>query len=120
MPPSKKNEDLKTVKACAGFALDKKAEEVVILDLRDLNGPALFFMICSGSSEPQIKAIANSIIEGMREKHQMGPFGYEGRSASQWIILDYGVVLVHILHTDKRQFYRIEDLWSDAKRIKVA
>lgn len=73
----------------------------------------------SGQSDPQVKAIASSILEGMRQEHQMGPHGYEGRSSSQWIVLDYGVVLVHIMHAEKRKFYRLEDLWSDAKRILV-
>lgn len=119
MPPAKKDDDLKTAKACAKLALEKKAEDVVILDLRELNGPAMFFLVCSGQSDPQVKAIASSILEGMRQEHQMGPHGYEGRSSSQWIVLDYGVVLVHIMHAEKRKFYRLEDLWSDAKRILV-
>jgi ribosome-associated protein len=119
MPPVKKDNDLKTAKACAQLALEKKAEDVVILDLRELNGPSMFFLICSGQSDPQVKAIASSILEGMRKEHGVGPHGYEGRSSSQWIVLDYGVVLVHVMHAAKRQFYRLEDLWSDAKRIVV-
>jgi ribosome-associated protein len=119
MPPASKNNDLKLAKACAKLALEKKAEDVVIMDLQELNGPALFFLICSGQSEPQVKAIASSILEGMRTEHQLGPYGYEGRSSSQWIVLDYGVVLVHVMHSEKRKFYRLEELWSDAKAIKL-
>jgi ribosome-associated protein len=119
MPPVKKNDDLKIAKACAKLALEKKAEDVVILDLRELSGPAMFFLVCSGQSDPQVKAIASSILEGMRQEHQMGPFGYEGRSSSQWIVLDYGIVLVHVMHAEKRKFYRLEELWSDAKRVVV-
>lgn len=120
MPPvKKKSDDLKLVKACAKLTLDKKAEDVVILDLRELNGPAQFFLVCSGQSDPQIKAIANSIILGMREQGQVSPFGYEGSSSSQWIILDYGIVMIHVMHSEKRKFYRLEELWGDAKRIVV-
>lgn len=120
MPPVKKNsEEIKLIKSCAKLALDKKAEDVVILDLNELCGPAMFFLVCSGQSDPQIKAIANSIIEGMRKDSQLSPLGYEGSSSSQWIILDYGLVMIHIMHSEKRKYYRLEELWSDAKRIVV-
>ena len=75
-------------------------------------------MICSGTSEPQLKAIANEIETRLREDCSIRPVAVDGYPASQWIVLDYLQVLVHIFHHEKRAFYSLEDLWGDASRIK--
>ncbi len=113
--PNPDNDDLRLARLCAGFALDKKAGHPVILDLSELNGPSSYFLICSGESEPQLKAIAESITSGMRDRHGVRAIATEGRNSSQWIILDYGSLLVHIMHEQKRAFYNLEKLWRDAK-----
>lgn len=102
------------------YALEKKAVDPVILDLRELLGPSEWFMICSGDSEPQLKAIANSIRAGMKDDHGISSFGSDGRTGSNWLVLDYGSILVHIMHRELRQYYELEDLWSDAIRLEVA
>ena len=113
------NDDIKLTKLCAEFASDKKANNPVILDLSELNGPASYFLICSGESEPQLKAIAESIVVGMREKHGVRAIATDGRSTGQWIVLDYGSLLIHIMHEEKRAFYNLEKLWRDAKTITL-
>lgn len=104
---------------CADAALDKKAEDVVILDMRGISSFTDFFVIVSGTSEPQLKAIAGSIRERVREATGQRPTAEDGFPVSQWVIVDYGSVIVHIFHTEKRHVYGLEDLWNDAKRIEV-
>jgi len=105
---------------CAEAALDKKAEDVVILDMRGISSFTDFFVIVSGTSEPQLKAIAASIRERVREATGQRPTAEDGFPVSQWVIVDYGSVIVHIFHADKRSVYGLEDLWNDAKRIEIA
>ena len=76
-----------------------------------------FFVICSATSEPQLKAITNEIETRLREDHAIRPSTIDGFPASQWIVLDYLQVVVHVFHQDKRAFYSLEDLWGDAPRI---
>ncbi len=104
---------------CAEGALDKKAEDVVILDMREISSFTDFFVIASGSSEPQLKAIAGSIREKVREATGQRPAAEDGFPVSQWVVIDYGSVIVHIFHTEKRDLYGLEDLWNDARRIEV-
>lgn len=75
-------------------------------------------MICSASSEPQLKAIANEIEVRLREDHHIHAKAVDGFPASQWIVLDYLQVVIHIFHRDKRAFYSLEDLWGDAARVE--
>jgi ribosome-associated protein len=89
-----------------------------VLDLRDLSTFTDFFVICSAASEPQLKAIANEIEARLREDHAVRPVAIDGFPASQWIVLDYLQVVVHIFHRDKREFYSLEDLWGDAPRLE--
>ena len=105
---------------CAEYAANKKAENIVAIDLRGISSFTDFFVICSGTSEPHLKAIAGEIQERLREDHGIRPTGVDGYPMSQWVIVDYGDVLVHIFHQEKRAFYGLEDLWSDAPRLQLA
>lgn len=107
-------------KYCANYAIDKQAEDVVALDLRGISTFTDFFVICSGASEPQLKAIAGAITEGLRDDHGVKPVAVDGYPLSQWLVLDYGSVVVHIFHQVKRDLYSLEDLWSDAPRLALA
>jgi len=75
-------------------------------------------VICSATSEPQLKAIANEIETRLREDHSIRPVAIDGFPASQWIVLDYLQVVVHVFYRDKRSFYSLEDLWGDAPRLE--
>ena len=107
----------KLVKLCREIALDKKAEDALILDVRGISNVADFFLICNGTSEPHLKAIADEITRRLREAG-VRPLHRDGFPPSRWIVMDYNDVLVHIFHPELRQRYSLEDLWGDAKRVK--
>jgi ribosome-associated protein len=88
-----------------------------VLDLRGISTFTDFFVLCSATSEPQLRAIANEIETKLREEHALRPVAIDGFPASQWIVLDYLEVVAHVFHRDKRAFYSLEDLWGDATRI---
>ena len=90
-----------------------------MLDLRGISTFTDFFVICSATSEPQLKAIANEIETELKEKHAIRPVAIDGFPASQWVVLDYLQVVVHIFHRGKRDFYSLEDLWGDAPRVEL-
>jgi ribosome-associated protein len=96
------------------LALEKKATDVKILDLRKLSTICDFFVICSASVEIHAKAIADSIIENL-EKRGIKVWHHEGYQACRWILLDYVDVVVHIFLSEVREFYELEKLWGDAK-----
>jgi len=93
---------------------EKKAKYVVKIDLRKLNlSIADYFIICHAESDKQIDAIADSVEDEIRNATGEKPFSREGFKLSEWIILDYGDVVVHIFNREKRGYYHLEDLWSD-------
>jgi len=112
------SEKLATLVAAA--AADKKAEGIVALDLRGISTFTDFFVICSGTAEPHLKAIANGIEETLRKEHNIRSQAIDGYPLSQWVVMDYGEVIVHIFHQSKREFYSLEDLWNDAPRLPLA
>jgi ribosome-associated protein len=85
-----------------------------VLDLRGISTFTDFFVICSGSSEPHLKAIAAEVETKLKENYQIRAAAIDGFPASQWIVLDYLQVIVHVFHREKRAFYSLEDLWGDA------
>ena len=100
----------------ADAADDKKAEEIEILDVQDLTVIADYFVICSGNSETQVKAIANGIETSLSEE-DIEPQKIAGKENSRWILMDYADIIIHIFHKDEREFYEIERLWADAEKI---
>ncbi|HLB34244.1 MAG TPA: ribosome silencing factor [Chthoniobacterales bacterium] len=102
---------------CVDAALDKKAEDPVILDLRGISSFTDFFVVLTGTSEPQIKAIAGSIRDRMRKEHGLHPLSDDAYPGSQWIVVDYGSVVVHVFHNTLRGVYDLESLWGDARRV---
>ena len=89
------------------------------LDLRGISSFTDFFVICSGTSEPHLKAIAGEVQERLKKDQGVSPSAVDGYPMSQWIVIDFYDVLVHIFHTEKRAFYSLEDLWSDAPRLAL-
>ena len=90
-----------------------------MLDLRGISSFTDFFLICSGTSEPHLKAIAGEIQEQLKKEHEVRANAVDGYPMSQWIVLDYSDVVIHIFHQSKRDFYSLEDLWSDAPRLSL-
>lgn len=98
------------------LAEDKKAADILLLDLDGLTTLADAFVICSGGSERQLESIAEGIVRGMREEG-IRPIGREGLPASHWILVDFGDVIVHIFTPPERDYYGLEKHWSEAKAI---
>lgn len=93
---------------------NKKAENIVLLDLRPDAIIADFFVICTGNSDRQIKALADGVREAIKTKYQRLPVSTEGEAYSGWVLLDYGDVLVHIFAEEQREFYDLEGFWNQA------
>lgn len=100
-------------------ALEKKAQGVVVLDVRKLTSIADAFIICSGRSNRQVSAIADHIQRFLR-KRSIKPLSVEGKNEGLWVLMDYGHVIIHVFYETTRAFYDLEGLWSDAKRITTA
>jgi ribosome-associated protein len=99
---------------------ENKAQDIVVLDLREIsNAVCDFFVICSGESSTQVDGISNSISRFTRKELQEKPWHIEGKTNSEWILLDYINVVAHVFYKDARPFYDLEDLWSDAKRTDI-
>ena len=109
---------LAIAKMAAAVAEDKKAKDTVILNLNKLTLIADYFVITSGNSEPQLKAISNFIMRKLKE-NKIRLLHYEGKPGTGWILLDYGDVIVHIFSREKRDFYDLEYIWQEAKKIRL-
>ena len=98
------------------LAEDKKAADIVLLDLAGLTTMADYFIVCSGGSERQLEAIASGIIGGLRDERTKA-IGREGTAASHWILVDFGSVIVHIFTPPERDYYGLEKHWAEARTI---
>jgi ribosome-associated protein len=104
----------------ARYAAEKKAGEVVELDLRDVLGYTDWFLICTGNTERQTKAIHDGILEGCKRQHDTLPRRVEGLSRGDWILMDYLDVIVHIFTPATREYYRLEQLWGEVPARRAA
>ncbi|MEA2390888.1 MAG: ribosome-associated protein [Solirubrobacteraceae bacterium] len=98
----------------AGYAADKKAVELVELDLREFIGYTDYFVVCSGNTERQTKAIHDGIHIGLKNEHDLLPRRVEGLPEARWILMDYLDVVVHVFTPEVREYYRLEQLWGEA------
>ncbi len=96
------------------LAADKKASDIVLLELRELTTLTDYFIICSGGSERQLQGIADGIVEGLKHDGGTLPIGREGGPSAHWVLLDYGSVIIHVMAQPEREFYALEKLWSEA------
>lgn len=111
-------EPIDAVEIAAKAAAEKKATDLVALDLRDVASFTEYFVICSGANARQVQAISNSVEEELR-KARKRPHHIEGYSTGEWILLDYGDFIVHVFSNAARRFYDLERLWRDAGRVKL-
>jgi ribosome-associated protein len=100
-------------------ALDKKASDILVLDLRNTPAFTDFFVVCSGHSTRQVKAIADGVEEALRAA-RVRPAHVEGYDRAEWILMDYFTFIVHVFTPQTRAFYSLERLWGDAERIEVS
>src|SRR5262249_52938688 len=102
---------------CGDLADNKKAEDIVILDVRELSSVTDYFVIASGTSEPHLRAIVDEISDRLREEHDLRPKAVDGTLQTAWVVLDYFDVIVHVMRADVRERYDLETLWGDAPRV---
>ena len=108
----------KLAQLCRDLAENKKAENIVVLDVRAVSSVTDYFVIASGSSEPHLRAIVEEITDGLREKYDLRPFRKDGSLQGAWVVLDFFDVIVHVMRADARARYDLEGLWGDAKPVK--
>ncbi len=99
---------------------DKKAEDIILLDLRPDAIIADFFVICNGNSDRQIRALAENVREAIKEAHGRIPLATEGTAESGWMLVDYGDVVVHIFLEEKRRYYDLEGLWRTESSVLLS
>lgn len=103
---------------CVRFALEKKAYDLVLMEVGGLTSIADFFLVCTGRSDTQVQAIASSI-EGSLAQQGVRPLSIEGYAHGQWVVVDYGDIVVHIFNEPVREFYDLERLWAKAPRVTL-
>jgi len=103
---------------CRTLADNKKAEDIEVLDVREVSYVTDYFVIVSGTSEPHLRAIVDEITETLREQYQLRPRAIDGTFQASWIVLDYFDVIIHIMRKEVRERYDLETLWGDAPRLR--
>jgi ribosome-associated protein len=104
---------------CRELADNRKAEDIVILDVRKLSSVTDYFVVASGTSEPHLRAIVDEISDKLGEDYHLRPKAIDGTLQTAWIVLDYFDVIVHVMRRDVRKRYDLETLWGDAPRVKT-
>jgi ribosome-associated protein len=115
-PPATDRVALDLARRIVELAEDKKAADIVLLDLTALTTLADYFVICSGGSERQLQAIGDGIVSSLRDE-KVRPYGREGTAASHWVLLDFGSVVVHVFTPPERDYYGLEKHWAEARTI---
>ena len=103
---------------CHELADDKKAEDIVVLDVRDLSSVTDYFVIATGTSEPHVRAIVDEVSDKIRIEHGERPRATDGTVQTNWVVLDYFNVIVHVMRNDVRAHYDLDGLWGDAPRVR--
>ena len=109
-------EEMKSV-ICKALS-EKKAEDITILDVKDLTVLADYFIICSARSAPQVRAIAENVDERLSKNYEVEPLHRDGVQEGRWIVVDYGPIIVHVFRDDMRMMYCLEDLWGNGSNIE--
>src|SRR5215467_3919493 len=104
---------------CREYADNRKAEDIVVLDVRELSSVTDYFVLASGTSEPHLRAIVEEITDKLREEHDLRPRAVDGTFQAAWVVLDYFDVIVHVMRQDVRERYDLETLWGDAPRVRA-
>jgi ribosome-associated protein len=104
---------------CRELADNRKAEDVLVLDVRKISSVTDYFVIASGTSEPHLRAISEEITDKLADEHGVKPRAADGSMQGGWLVLDFFDVIVHIMRTDARRHYDLESLWGDAPKVRV-
>lgn len=103
---------------CRELADNRKAEDIAVLDVRELSTVTDYFVIASGTSEPHLRAIVDEITDKLREEHGIRPRAADGTFHTGWVVLDFFDVIVHVMRKETRERYDLETLWGDAPQVK--
>jgi len=103
---------------CAKAADETKAENIRIWDMRGISNLTDFMVVCTGTSMPQLRAILRDVAGKIADEHGVKPTHTEGQPDTRWVVLDFIDVMVHVMDPELREFYRLEELWKDAKEVK--
>jgi len=115
--PVKKNESARRLLLCINAVLQKKAKNIVVLNVREISSFTDYMLICSGTTDRQVQAVASTVQEYLK-KEGIRPLGVEGKANAEWILLDYDDVVISIFQEATRSFYDLENLW-DAPRMEI-
>lgn len=110
---------LELAKIAATAADDKKATDILVLDLTDKSDVCDYFVICTVSNNPMLDAVVEEVEEKVRKNCGEKPLSVEGRARATWVLIDYGAVVVHVFREETREFYRLERLWGDAPHVRL-
>lgn len=110
---------LELAKVAAVAADDKKATDIVLIDLTGVSDVCDYFLICTAANRPQLDAVIEAIEEKVKANCQEKPIAVEGRAGSNWVLIDYGAVVAHVFKPEIRDFYRLDRLWGEAPRVKL-
>jgi len=108
----------KLASLCRELAENRKGENIVILDVRELSSVTDYFVICTGTSEPHLRAIVDEMTTRLRQEHELRPRAMDGSFHTAWVVLDFFDVIVHVMRADVREHYDLEGLWGDAPRVR--
>src|SRR5688572_28413000 len=104
---------------CRELADNRKAEDIVVLDVRKISSITDYFVVATGTSEPHLRAISDEIVNKLCEDHALRPRAVDGTLQTAWLVLDYFDVIVHVMRADVRERYDLEALWGDAPRVRT-
>lgn len=116
--PAEVNE-LEKLMLAAEAAATRKALQMTAIDIRKIASFAEFFLVCSGTSNRQVQAIADEVMDRLKKERNSRPLHTEGYEAGTWVLLDYGDLIVHVFTEEAREFYQLERLWRDADRVAL-
>lgn len=108
----------KLAQLCREYADNKKAENIIVLDVGGISSVTDYYVIASGTSEPHLRAIVDEITRQLREQYDLRPNRVDGATGGAWVVLDYFDVIVHVMRQDARERYDLESLWGDAREVK--
>ena len=106
-------------KIICNAALERKAEQIVVLDVSEQSTCGAVIILCNGMATRQVRAVAENALQTMKREHNRLPLGVEGRGVDQWVIVDYGSVLLHVFQPEMREYYDLDGLWSEVPRISL-
>ena len=110
---------LEVARVAALAADDKKATDILVLDLSGLSDICDYFLICTAQTRPQMDAVVDGIREKVAKNCELHPISSEGRQGASWVLIDYGATVVHVFRPESREYFRLERLWGEAPRIPL-